>query len=163
MSTELITRDLIANYIEVPGTPSAAYELMGAGFTSLEESPAAKTSSKRYVNDKSETKRISGYDWSTPFNTDMIKSEPPIDFIREIGEKQLTGADAETNYVIVSLDRPIAEESGTFYARRIKVAVEVASFENNDGEVAISGNLLGVGDMKPGKFDLSTKTFTEEV
>ncbi len=160
MSTKLMTRDKIANYMEVGETP--AYELMGAGFTSLEESPAAKTSSKRYVNDKSETKRISGYDWSTPFNTDMIKSEPVVLFIKEVGEKQLTGADAESNYVIVNLDEAIDAETDTYYARQIKVAVEVASFDNNDGEVAISGNLLGVGDVVEGKFNISTKTFTPE-
>lgn len=160
MSGELITRDMIANYMEA-GTP-LAYELMGAGFTSLEESPSAKTSSKRYVNDKSETKRISGYDWTTPFNTDLIKSEPVVAYIREVGEKQLTGADAERNYVIVSLDEPIELETGVYYARKIKVAVEVSSFDNNDGEISISGNLLGVGDIIEGKFDIATKTFTPE-
>ena len=56
-------RRMQANYIDIGGeTPSFAF--MGTGFTDANEKPAAKTSSKRYINDKSETKSITGYDLS---------------------------------------------------------------------------------------------------
>ena len=73
----------VANYLNVAATgeETAEYALMGAGFTELEENPTAQTSSKRYVNDKSATKSITGYDWSTPFNTDQIREEKAVDYI----------------------------------------------------------------------------------
>ena len=148
-------RSKVANYLKVNDN----FELMGAGFSELNESPSAKTTSKRYVNDNSETKRIVGYDWKTSFNTDMIRSESVIEHICKIGEYQLVGSDCETEYLIVDLDSNI---SGTkFKARKINVAIEVASFNDNDGEMSVSGNLLGIGDIIIGIFDTSSKTFIE--
>lgn len=148
-------RSKIANYIKV----NDAFELMGAGFSELNEATSAKTTSKRYVNDNSETKRIVGYDWKTAFNTDMIRSESVIEYICKIGEYQLVGSDCETEYIMVDLESKL---SGTkFKARKINVAIEVASFNDNDGEMGVSGNLLGIGDIIIGSFDITNKTFTE--
>lgn len=147
-----------ANYLNV-GTTVEEFVLMNAGFTELNESPAAQTSSKRYVGDKSASKAITGYDWSAPFNTDMIRSEKAIELICNIGEMQLIGSDAETDYIIVDLDKPGSGEN-TFKARKFRVAIEVSDFENNDGEMAAAGNLLGVGDVVLGTFNTTTKIFT---
>lgn len=149
-----------ADYLNI-GKGSEQYELMGAGFTDLNESPSAQTTSKKYINDKSASKRVTGYDWSAPFTTDIIKSEKAIEYICNIGENQLIGEDAETTYIKVDLDKPVSESEGTFEARKFKVAVEISSFDNNDGEMAASGNLLGVGDMVKGTFNSKTKAFTE--
>lgn len=152
-------RRKIANYLNV-GTETEEYVLMGAGFTDLNEAPAAQTASKKYVNDKSATKSIVGYDWSTAFTTDQIRDEKAIEFICNIGEMQLTGADAETDYIIVDLDKP-GTEPNTFKARKLKVAIEVASFDNNDGDMAATGNLLGIGDLVAGTFNTTTKEFAK--
>lgn len=151
-----------ANYLSVNGVKEPEeYELLGAGFTDLNEAPAAQTASKRYVNDKSATKSITGYDWSTAYTTDMIRSEKAVNFICEIGEYQKTGQDAEAYYVIVDLDKPVTEETNTYVARKFRVAIEVASFDNNDGEMAATGNLLGIGDLITGTFNTETKKFTK--
>lgn len=162
MSGEVRQRYMQANYIDV-GSADSTYALMGAGFSELNESPAAQTSSKRYVNDKAQTKRITGYDWSAPFNTDQIRSEEAVDFICKIGELQKVGGDAETDYVIVDLDQKIGDSGNAFHARKFHVAVEISSFENNDGEMAASGNLLQIGDLVEGTFDTSANTFTASV
>lgn len=159
MSREVRSRVKQASYLEIPDDSSGkTYELMNAGFTELNESPSAQTGSKRYVNDKSATKSIIGYDWSTEFNTDQIRSEKAVDFICTIGEEQKVGADAESNYIMVSLDKKTKENE--YYARKIPVAIEVSKFENNDGEMAVTGNLLGKGDIEIGTFNTSTKKFT---
>ena len=149
-----------ANYLNVSKLSSEEYALMGAGFTDLNESPSAQTTSKRYVNDKNATRSIVGYEWSTAFNTDMIRSEKAVDYICNIGELQLVGSDAETDYIIVDLDKAVSEKENTFTARKFRVAVEVSSFDNNDGNMAASGNLLGIGDLVVGEFNTTTKTFT---
>jgi DNA polymerase-3 subunit gamma/tau len=53
---------------------------VGTGFTELDESPGAKTTSRRYINDKSETKSISGYN--------VISREETIAKIEELIEER---------------------------------------------------------------------------
>lgn len=157
----------VANYLNVGTAGSTDYVLLGAGARVLDEKPSAQTVSKRYVNDKNSSTAVSGYKWSTPFELDQIRSERAVDYICSIGERQLTGSDCETDYVIVSLDRPILSGSNpianTFYARRIRVCVEIAEFSSKDGEIGCSGNLLGVGDIVEGYAVLAagTASFSE--
>ena len=149
-------RSIQANYMDVKGT----FELLGTGFTELNESPSAQTTSKKYIYQVSATQSISGYEWSTSFNTDQIASDKAIEYIRNIGEMLLTGADTETEYIIVDLDKKASEEN-KFRARKFKVAIAVDSFDDNDGELGISGTFLGQSDPIEGTFDTSTKAFEE--
>lgn len=149
------------DYIDVSGgKESAQYELLGFGVTQLDNSPSAQTTSKRYVNQKSATQSIGSYEWTAPLEFDLIRSEKAIQFIADIGENEKTGADAETLYVKVYLNKPIPEQTNKFEAKQRRVAVEVAEFSDNDGEIQGSGNLLGKTDWINGTFDTTTKTFT---
>lgn len=148
-----------ADYLNV-GTDAETYAFLGTGVTKLDESPSAQTSSKRYVSDKSLSKGITGYDDSFPFETDQIRSEEAIEFICNIGEKRLTGTDAETDFIRVDLDKKVGASGSEYEARKFLVAVEVADFADSDGEMTASGNLLCIGDMVEGKFDTTAKKFT---
>lgn len=148
-------RKIQANYLKV----DEQFELLGTGFTELNESPSAQTTSKRYINQSSASQSITGYEWTTSFNADQIVSEKAIEHIRNIGEMQLTGADTEAEYIIVDLDK--AAQTSGYRARKFKVAIAVDSFDDNDGELGISGSFLGISDPVEGTFDTSTKTFTE--
>ncbi len=149
-------RKVQANYLKV----KEAFELLSTGFTELNESPSAQTTSKRYINQSSSTQSVTGYEWGTGFNTDQINSEKAIEYIRDIGEMQKTGADAETEYIIVDLDKPGTAE-GSFRARKFKVAIAVDSFDDNDGELGISGSFLGQSDPIEGTFTVAAKEFAE--
>lgn len=149
-------RTIQANYMKV----NDAFELLGTGFTELNESPSAQTTSKRYINQSSATQSVTGYEWGTSFNTDQIKSDKAIEYIKEIGEMQKTGADTETEYLIVDLDKQGTAE-GTYRSRKIKIAIAVDSFDDNDGELGISGNFLGQSDPVEGTFTVADKTFVE--
>ena len=148
-------RRIQANYLKVGET----FELLGTGFTELNESPSAQTTSKRYINQSSSTQSVTGYEWNTSFNADQIVSEKAIEHIRKIGEMQLTGAETETEYVIVDLDK--AAQTAGYRARQFKVAIAVDSFDDNDGELGISGTFLGRSDPIEGTFKTDEKTFTE--
>lgn len=149
-------RKVQANYLKV----KEAFELLGTGFTELNESPSAQTTSKRYINQSSSSQSITGYEWSTSFNTDQIVSDKAIEYIRNIGEMQKTGEETETEYIIVDLDKPAATE-GAYRARQFKVAIAVDSFDDNDGELGISGSFLGQSDPVEGTFKIEEKTFAE--
>lgn len=146
-----------ANYMDVNGT----FELLGVGFTELNESPSAQTTSKRYINQSSARQSVTGYEWSTSFNADQIKSEKAIEYIRDIGEMQKTGTDTETDYIIVDLDKP-AKVDGSYRARKFRIAIAVDSFDDNDGELGISGSFLGQSEPVEGTFAVTTKKFTEK-
>ena len=148
-------RKIQANYLKVGET----FELLGTGFTELNESPSAQTTSKRYINQSSASQSITGYEWSTSFNADQIVSEKAIEYIREIGEMQKTGEETETEYIIVDLDKD-ANTAG-YRARKFNIAIAVDSFDDNDGELGISGNFLGQSDPVEGTFDTSAKTFKD--
>lgn len=148
-------RKIQANYLEVAG----AFELLGTGFTELNESPSAQTTSKRYINQSSASQSITGYEWTSDYTADQINSEKAIEYIREIGEMQ-TGPDTEADYLIVDLDKPASTE-GSYRARKIKVAISVDSFEDNDGDLGVTGSFLGISDPILGTFDTSTKEFVE--
>lgn len=150
------------DYIDVSGVgESPQYEFLGFGVTKLDNSPTAKTSSKRYVNQKSATQSIGSYEWSAPLEFDLIRSEKAIAYIADIGENEKTGAEATTWYVKVYMNKPVADKPNVFKAKRRLVAIEVADFADNDGEIQGSGNLLAVSDWVDGTFDTTTKTFTE--
>lgn len=143
-------------YLKIDGK----FELLSVGFTELTESPSAQTTSKRYIHQSSAIQSVTGYEWSTSFNADQIKNEKAIEYIRDIGEMQKTGSDTETEYLVVDLDRPGTADK-TYRARKFKVAIAVDSFDDNDGELGISGSFLGQSEPIEGTFDITSETFTE--
>ena len=152
-------RRIQANYLKVNGK----FEFLGTGFTDITEKPSPKTTSKRYINDASSSQSITSYEWSSDFEADQIQSDKAIEYIVSIGEMCKTGADAETEYLIVDLDKE-AKTAG-YRARKFKIAIQVDEFSNNDGELQCKGSFLGLGDPIEGTvtIDDSTKeaTFTE--
>lgn len=160
-NTGVVGRHMWADYIDVSGgSGSPQYELMGTGFTQLDSSPSAQTTSKRYVNQKSATQSIGSYEWTAPLEFDLIRSEAAVEFIADIGENEKTGGDAETLYVKVYMEKPVASKANTFKAKQRRVAVEIAEFSDNEGEIQGSGNLLGKTDWVNGEFNTETKAFT---
>lgn len=148
-------RKIQANYLKI----DTDFEFLGTGFTELNESPSAQTTSRRYVNQSSMTQSITGYEWTTSFNADQIVSEVAIEYIRGIGEMQKLGEDTETEYIIVDLDQ--AAQTSGFRARKFTIAIAVDAFEDNDSELGITGSFLGISDPVLGTFDTTAKTFTE--
>ena len=152
-------RRIQANYLKV----GAKFEFLGTGFTDITEKPSPKTTSKRYINDASSSQSITSYEWSSDFEADQIQSDKAIEYIVSIGEMCKTGADAETEYLIVDLDKE-AKTTG-YRARKFKIAIQVDEFSNNDGELQCKGSFLGLGDPVEGTVTIAegTKevTFTE--
>lgn len=156
-------RRMQANYLDIGAGGLPDFKLMGTGFSDLNESPSAQTKSKLYVNMASSTQTVSGYEPKWGFTADQIRSEEVIEHICIVGEYRKTGTDAEADMVIVDLDKPAESGSTTkFKARKQRVAIAVTDFEANDGELACTGDLLGIGDLEAGVFDTSDRTFTAD-
>ena len=145
-------RRIQANYLKI----NNKFEFLGTGFQTLDEKPSPKTTSKRYVNDASASQSITSYEWSSDFEADQIQSNKAIEYIVNIGEMCKTGSDAETEYLIVDLDKEAKTEG--YRARKFNVAVQVDSFDNNDGELQAKGSFLGLGDPIEGTVTIESDT-----
>ncbi len=152
-----VMRHEIADYLKVGET----FELMGLGFESLNESPNAQSSSKTYINQKSQSSFVKSYQREFPYSADMIKSEKANMALYNVNRHNLTGADAMFEYVRVDLYDPDTA-TNSFKARQFTVSVEVSSVEGNGGDNLVhSGTLKAFGDPVEGTFNTQTKTFTK--
>lgn len=126
-----VQRHKIADYIDISATSTPNFELMGTGFTSLNESPNAQVKSSKYINNPSASKTTTGYETQFPFASEMIVSEKAIRKIYNTATSQKTGGDCEMGYIRVELFNP----SGT-YAKTIDVAIDTAKtyYEKIDDE-----------------------------
>lgn len=154
-----VIRYMVADYLNTGTAESESYSLMGSGFSALDENPNAKVDTTAYINDKSATGSITGYENKFAFDTQFISDEAAIKFIYDIARNQKTGEDAETEYVRVDLYDTAA--SGAYPARKFKVAVEVTGITGAGTEIMkVAGNLHQVGDFVEGAFNPTTKAFT---
>lgn len=158
-----VMRYEIADYINVNGLSGATedFQLMGTGFTKMDEDSGTKTDSKTYINEKSASIKVTGYENKFKFESDLITNAKAGAYIYKIGHDKLTGADAQTTYVRVDIYDPVSGKNNEFNARKFKVSVVADSVEGNGGEgVTFSGELDGIGDPIIGTFNTSTGVFT---
>ena len=155
----VVTRNLIADYLDIGAAGSADFRLMSV-FETIDENPNAQTTQKHYTADKSATTLTTGYQTQFPITADLYKDNEVVEFIRDIGEEQKLGVEAD--YIRVRLYEPIEEKENTYYARKFRVGFEVSSIAGAGGEiVSIDGNMNAIGDAVIGEFNTETKTFTE--
>lgn len=155
-------RNKIADYLRV----GSNFELMGTGFTKLDESPSAQTDSTTYINEVTSSTDVTGYETEFSYESDMIASQKAVWALYKVGRDHLIGADAQFEYVRVELFNPAATAvsgSTKYTARKFLVACESSDVEGDGGEkIQCSGTLHAIGDPVIGYFDVSSKTFTED-
>lgn len=161
LAPEPILRNKKAQYLDCSETGTTeAYELMGVGFTQLDENPGAQEYSQTYINQVTSSSFIRSYQTEFPYNCDMIPSENAVMALYKVGRDHLTGAAAMFRMVDVDLYNP-SETANEYPARRFIVSAVVSGSTGNGGEyIANSGTLKAVGDPVQGTFNTSTKAFT---
>lgn len=157
---DVLKRDLFADYLNVGTEENPDFVLMGAGFTTMDESPGAQKSTKKYVNETSKSSSITSYETSFPFESDLIKEEKAVIALYNVGRNHYTGSDAEFEYVRVELWDAVEGSTNEFAARKFIVSAEISSIKGED-EMQVSGNLNAKGDFITGTFNTETRVFTE--
>ena len=142
---------------------AASYDLGGV-ITELSESSNPKESEKHYIDKKSGTTKVTGYNNEFPITMDMVKGDAVFDDFYQLFYDRKTGDDLLRDHVIVNLWELNAPETPNVYkARKITQTVEITECNGAAGEQKqIAGSLKG-GDFVYGTFDTSTKTFTPTV
>lgn len=140
------------------------WELLGAGFTKLDESPGATTDSEVYINEVTSSASVNSYETTFEYETRLIPSQRASYRLQRMGLDHATGAAAELDYIRVDLFNPIGTttaEKAEYTARKFRVVNSVSSIAGNGGEkLNASGSFLAMGDPVKGKFDTVTRTFT---
>lgn len=156
-----VIRYQIADYLDVGEKGVEEFALMGAGFLTLDENPSAKMDTTAFINNKSASGTVTGYETTFPFDTQLIVEEKPTMKLYDIARNQRTGTGAQVTYVRVELFEDENTEAGTYPARKFTTAVEVTGITGNGTEIErVAGNLHQVGDFVDGTFNIKTKTFT---
>ena len=159
MENNTVMRSDVADFLYCDIGDKQGFFLMGLGFTALDENPNAQAEQRAYINHRSASSIIRGYETQFPFATDLIQSEPPIMKILDIGRNQRRGSAAETEYVRVEAFLPTGI-TDIHPERKFKVSIEVADQTGEGAQmVECSGNLNQVGDFTPGVFNIVTRTF----
>ena len=157
-----VMRNMVLDFLDVSGGKGAPdWQLMGHGFTSLNETSGAQTEQRAYISDASPSNIVRGYETEFPFATDLMTKQPVIDFLYGVGRNHRRGADAETGYVRVEAFADTGVK-GVYPARRFLAACEVADITGEGAQhMEISGSLKPVGDFAPGAFDMEAREFAE--
>lgn len=151
-------RHEFADYLNIQDANNPSFVLMGGGFTTLNENPGAQTAKKKYINEKSTTSSVTGYETVFPFESDLIVQQEAILALYNVGRNHCTGSDAEFQYVRVELWDKVPGKENEFAARLFTVSAEISSISGED-EIAVSGNLNAAGDPVDGTFNTATRTF----
>ncbi|MEG1619292.1 MAG: hypothetical protein RR335_06960 [Eubacterium sp.] len=168
MSRTKIKRKSIADYLNVGiGTATEDYAFMGAGFKTIDESPNPNVEKDAYVCDSIASGTVEGYEPSFSYDSCLIREEKAVMSLYQIGRDQLTGEEAERDYVRVDLYDPITTgqpaEKNTYKARKFRVAVEVTDISGESAKsMASKGKLNQVGEIIFGKFNTDTRKFTAD-
>lgn len=146
-----VQRHHISDFLKVEDS----FVPMGTGFNSLNESPNSQVDTKTYINEKSASSTVKGYQTEFSFDSDLITDEKAIMKLYEVGRNQLTGTDAEAEYLRIDLfseyeksgpEGTLTKVPGTYKARLFNVTIQVDSNEGAGGEnVKVSGILKGNG------------------
>lgn len=155
-----IYRNLVADYLDIGDSETPDIHVMSV-FETIDENPNAQTTEKHYTSDKSSTTLTTGYQTQFPITADLYKDNEVVEFIRDIGEEQKLGVEAD--YFRVRLYQPIAAKENTYYARKFRVGFEISSITGAGGEIiSIDGNMNAIGDAVVGEFNTDTKKFIAE-
>ena len=114
-----LLRNTVADYINVAAAgETASYELMGTGFTAIDENPGAKSSKETYVNEVTSSSDITGYETAFDYTSRLIPSQAAILALWKDGRDHKVGAEAHHTYVRVDLWNPRFPSSPETVERR---------------------------------------------
>lgn len=161
MSAQML-RYMILYFINTGTSSTPVWSPLGKGFTKLDESPNPQVESKTYIDEKTASPTIKGYEPSFPFEADLWRGEPGVMALYQIARERKVGSDAvvdvvATDFTVDDSGEPVAAPT----ARRMNMAVEVTDLVTGEGGevLSMSGNMNQIGDAVEGTFTLATKAW----
>lgn len=154
----LIKRSQWRAFMNTGTSASPVFNLMGEGFTQLDESKNPVEYSRKYIHEDSERTDVVGYAPSLDYSVDTHSGEPAIEKIVDVHENEYTGNDAQVEIVSVNMFEAGAS-SGSYVAYKRTYAI-IPGSKNGDNALVYSGTFKACGDKVKGEFNPSTGVFT---
>lgn len=137
---------------------------MGDGYTELTEDWGPNVETTQYVNMKSQSSTLSGYEFSMNPEREFLSDEMQ-DEINDLLKKFPTGTDCETNYYRFFKTDNVTAKDGTYKAIKVPVIVSPSSAGGEGGSALVTSiQINGNGDVQEGYITLSgsgTYTWSE--
>lgn len=137
--------------------------VLGGVITEMTENSNPTESEKHYIHQKSKITKVTGFSNEFPITMDMVKGDKVFEYMYNLFYERKTGSDLNIEHYIVNLWEPIADQAGSYKARKIIQTCSISECNGGAGEQKqIAGSLKG-GDFVYGTFAVATKTFAENV
>lgn len=155
--TDIMTFDE-AHYFDI-GTTEVPDIQLGGVITQMDENSGAKESTKQYIQDTSETIKVTGFSNEFPITSDLVKGDEVSEHLYEIFRDRKTGTNALVTHYIVELWNEVT--TNVYKARKITQSAVITGKVGKPGEqITYTGSFKG-GTFVDGTFNTATKTFTE--
>ena len=158
MANELVLRCQLESYMECGSGDSAAYNLIGEGFTAFPVALNPKEYTRKYVNYKTEKSDVIGYAPSISYSCDCISDDPVVQEIVAITDAEALGTD--THRKVVTVNAWEEDDSGNCPAYMRTYAIIPAGKGDGTDALVYTGTMKAVSDQVEGTFNRTTKTFT---
>lgn len=161
VNNDLIMRHQWEAYMECGSGETAAFNLIGEGFTSFPKALNPKEYTRKYVNYKTEKTDVIGYAPSIAYSCDCISGDPVVQEIVKITDFEMVGAATHRN--IVTVNRWEADATtGECPAHMRTYAIVPGNKGDGTDALIYTGTFKAVGDVVHGTFNPKTKKFTAE-
>ena len=137
------------------------WSLIGEGFVSLAEAKNPKEYSCQHFDSPCEYVDVAGYSPSLSFTADVYSGDPVVRELMHIADRELTGADARREIVIIRRWNPLAP--GIYRAYKRTYSIACASRADRTEAMTCSGVMHVCGELITGAYDSSTNQFFTEV
>lgn len=159
MAVAKIIRNLLKQFYGIGATP--VYSACGP-FTKLTEENSPEIDDTAFIGDKNGSPTVTGYKNKWSFEAHVHEGDAVVDDLLAIARGQKVGSDCERVLVDVDLNKADRTVSGSYYARKFKIAVECTPPAGDPKSITkITGNFHQIGDLAEGIFDPTTKTWAD--
>lgn len=123
---------------------------MGDGYTELSEDWGPSVDNTQYINMKTKSSTVSGYEFSMNPEREYLSDEMQ-ETIDKMLKKFPTGKDCETNYYRFLKTDAVAESDGKYAAIKVPVVISPSNIGGAGGETLTSSiQINGNGDVTEG-------------
>lgn len=156
-----IKRSLVAAFLNTGTSETPTWSMIGDGVTEQTISYNPQTSDETYINMDTGTTDVESYKPTVSNPMTAIKGDPVFEYVDEIRIDRKVLSECVTDVLFVYMYKDAT--TGAYPAERNQCGVQVDDFGGAGGEkVKLNFTLNLQGDPTHGKFNPSTKTFTED-
>ena len=157
-----IKRSEFATFLNTaPGEAAASFKRMGKGITSQTVSYNPATTAETYIDENSATTSVDSYAVNISTPQTCYVGEPIFEFIDKLRKARATGADCETELLMVYVYD--TAEANKYTAEKVKCTIQIDDFGGDGGgNLTINYTINLNGDPEIGTATISNgvATFT---